>query len=81
MIKEEIKEKFNNSSNMYYGHGMGAYSEDKKLSIFENGLRCSHDQLYFTTITLGKGAQTLFEEKEELLNNWEHERFKTNNNS
>lgn len=72
MSDMEIRNKFKNSSNCYYGHGIGAYDEKKMKSIFDNGLRCSHEQLYFTTIALGLGSENLFDENSDLLNNWEH---------
>lgn len=67
-----MKEKLSNSQNRYYGHGIGIYDENVVKSIFSNGLRCSHEQLYFTTVELGTGSPTLFEETQDMLNNWEH---------
>ena len=72
MNDEEIKNKFSNESNVYYAHGIGDNNPQIVESIFNNGLRCSHDQLYFTTVTLGSGSSTLFEDNEELINNWPH---------
>lgn len=72
MSDMEIRNKFRNNSNCYYGHGIGAYDEEKIKSIFDNGLRCSHKQLYYTTIALGLGSENLFDEKSDLLNNWKH---------
>ncbi len=72
MNKEDISSSFNNTGNVYYGHGIGADSQEVIDSIFENGLRCSHEQLYFTTIALGEGSDRLFEKTEETMNNWKH---------
>lgn len=72
MDTKEIESKFSNSSNFYYGHGIGGYNQNVIDSIFKNGLRCSHGQLEFTTLTLGQGSPTLFQENEELINNWQH---------
>lgn len=68
----DIEKKFANQANQYYAHGIGAYDEKVIKSIFENGLRCSHKELYWTVLELGKGSDTLFKEKEELMNKWEH---------
>lgn len=72
MNKENIASNFSNTDNVYYGHGIGADSQEVINSIFKNGLRCSHEQLYFTTIALGEGSDKLFEETEETMNNWQH---------
>lgn len=72
MDNKEIGNKFSNRSNSYLGHGIGEYSKEKVESIFDNGLRCSHGQLSFTTISLGEGSENLFKENFELMNNWQH---------
>ena len=72
MEQKEMEMKFANEGNQYYAHGIGAYDEKVIESIFENGLRCSHNELYWTVIEFGKGSETLFKEKEGLMNNWEH---------
>lgn len=72
MELKDIKKEFANQANQYYAHGIGAYDENIIKSIFENGLRCSHNELYWTVLEFGKGSDTLFEENEELLDNWEH---------
>lgn len=76
-LKEENKSNmekniFDNSSNDYYGHGIGKNNENVVKSIFSNGLRCSHGSLYYTTIEFGMGSTTLFNEQLETLNNWKH---------
>lgn len=68
----EIESKFSNEFNAYYGHGTGSNNPEKIESIFKNGLRCSHEQLDFTTIPFGQGSPTLFEENKEEMNNWQH---------
>lgn len=72
MEQKEIENKFANEGNQYYAHGIGAYDKNVIKSIFENGLRCSHNELYWTVLELGKGSDSLFREKEALMNNWEH---------
>lgn len=72
MELKDIEKKFANQANQYYAHGIGVYDEKVIKSIFENGLRCSHNELYWTVLEFGKGSDTLFKEKEELMNNWEH---------
>ncbi len=72
MKESEIKSKFCNERNVYYGHGIGPDNEKVVKLIFENGLRCSHEQLYFTTECFGQGEPTLFEESVEEMNHWEH---------
>ena len=72
MEQMDIEKQFVNQVNQYYAHGIGEYDEKVIKSIFENGLRCSHNELYWTVVEFGKGSDTLFKEKQELLNNWEH---------
>lgn len=72
MEQKEIENKFANEGNQYYAHGIGAYDKNVIKSIFENGLRCSHNELYWTVLEFGKGSDSLFREKEALMNNWEH---------
>lgn len=72
MEQKEIENKFANEGNQYYAHGIGVYDKNVIKSIFENGLRCSHNELYWTVLELGKGSDSLFREKEALMNNWGH---------
>lgn len=61
----------NNKNNVYYGHGTNI--DDLGLeSIFNNGLRCSHERLYYTSMALGMGSDTLFEEHKQRFENWPH---------
>lgn len=76
MEQKEIENKFANEGNQYYAHGIGAYDKNVIKSIFENGLRCSHNELYWTVLEFGKGSDSLFREKEALMNNWEHKGLK-----
>ena len=62
---------FTNKENAYYGHGTNGDDEIIN-SIFNNGLRCSHESLYYTSMNLGMGSETLFDSQKELLNNWPH---------
>ena len=72
MEQKDIEKQFANQTNQYYAHGIGVYDEKVIKSIFENGLRCSHNELYWTVLEFGKGSENLFKEKEQLMNNWEH---------
>ena len=60
----------NNQENIYLGHGTKVESEEIIQSIMNNGIRCSHGALYFTTAGLGKGC--IEEEGKELLKKWPH---------
>lgn len=72
MNEAQIVKEFSNKENIYYGHGIGAERQDVIDSIFKYGLRCSHEQLDFTTIPFGEGSDTLFKDNEETMNNWQH---------
>lgn len=67
---ENINVVMNNNKNMYYGHGTNG---DEKIinSILNNGLRCSHGSLYFTSCTLGIGKE-IDEEVSDMFDNWPH---------
>ena len=67
----DIKTIFNNSENMYYGHGIGNLSYDIVNSIMNNGLRCSHGSLYYTSIALCMG-NLVTDDVINLMNNWPH---------
>lgn len=66
-----INEVLNNQNNLYFGHGTGGESKELIDSIMNNGLRCSHGSLYFTSVILGIGTQIEESEKEK-LKNWPH---------
>lgn len=68
----EIAKKFANIENMYYGHGIGGRNDEIVKSIFKYGLRCSHNELYKTTIEFGTGSENLFGDIEPIMSNWEH---------
>lgn len=67
----EINKLLNNNQNMYFGHGTGVEDSEVIRSIMNNGLRCSHGSLYFTSVALGIGSQIPASEQE-LLKNWLH---------
>ena len=71
----DINTILSNSKNIYYGHGTG--TDDKMIidSIMNNGLRCSHGSLYYTSEILGVGAQ-IGSETKEMLKNWSHKNSK-----
>lgn len=66
----DINQILNNEENLYLGHGTKVEDDQIINSIMENGLRCSHGSLYFTTVALGKGC--IEEESKGLLKNWPH---------
>ena len=68
---ENINLIMNNPNNCFYGHGTNSDDNKRIESIFINGLRCSHDSMYFTTCTLGQGNQ-MGKDVEELIMNWPH---------
>ena len=47
---------FSNEENIYLGHGTSVDNDKVIQSIMENGLRCSHGSLYFTSVLLGIGG-------------------------
>lgn len=71
----DINTVLSNSKNIYYGHGTG--TDDKMIIalIMNNGLRCSHGSLYYTSEILGIGSQ-IGSETKEMLKNWAHKNSK-----
>lgn len=67
----EINKMLNNTQNMYFGHGTGTEDNEVIQSIMNNGLRCSHGSLYFTSVALGIGSQ-IPESEQEMLKKWPH---------
>lgn len=66
-----MKQVFTDETKHYYGHGVGTFDEEKMASIFTNGLRCSHNYMYFTTNVLGPGGEET-KEYVENLEEWSH---------
>lgn len=66
----DINQILNNEENIYLGHGTKIEDDYIINSIMENGLRCSHGALYFTTVLLGKGC--IEDESIDLLKKWPH---------
>ncbi len=66
-----IKEIFDNENNVYYGHGTGTTSLSVINSIMNNGLRCSHESLYFTSVALCMG-NNVDDKIISLMKNWPH---------
>lgn len=66
-----INEIFSNSQNIYYGHGTGLSGNGLNVVklICDNGLRCTHKQLNYTTIALGFGGN-IDESVSDMLDNW-----------
>lgn len=62
---------FCDDNNFYLGHGTLG-SDNIIKSIFENGLRCSHGQMYFTTIEFGTGSKNGINDIKKELDNWPH---------
>lgn len=71
---KSVIELMDNLNNGYYGHGTG---EDEKIitSILNNGLRCSHNAMEFTTYPLGIGRR-ISPNVLTLLNKWPHHEYK-----
>ena len=67
----DINSVLNNKNNIYYGHGTGMEDETTINSIMNNGLRCSHNYLYFTSVPLGIGGE-IGEEEIQMLKSWPH---------
>lgn len=65
----------NNPNNIYFGHGTGTEENLVVESIMNNGLRCSHGSLYYTSEVLGIGSQ-IQENEQEKLRNWPHKESK-----
>ena len=85
--ENEILEEFSDESLSYFGHGT-LLDELRIESILEEGLRVINPEnirfydnklrgLSSTTEILGFGSNQLFDEKKELLNNWQHKNAKT----
>ena len=71
MANENLPNIFNEKNNSYFGHGTVG-NEDIINSIFNNGLRCSHNQLYFTSIEFGAGSDVGIENIKSKMDNWPH---------
>ena len=71
MNNENINEILNNSENIYYGHGTGKNNNQILPSILKDGIRCSHGDLYYTTVILGIGGE-IETSTVKKLKNWEH---------
>lgn len=67
----KLMDYLSNNNNMYFGHGIGSENCNVIQSIMNNGLRCSHGSLYFTSLALGIGSQ-IPNSAYELLKNWPH---------
>ena len=69
---EEIKKRFSNKNNIYYGHGTN--SDDVVNSIFSTGLYCSksRDTIYWTTCELGRGSENSFDRNSMKFKIWPH---------
>ena len=62
---------FCDEDNFYFGHGTTGNDNTIK-SILKTGLRCSHDQMYFTTIEFGIGSKNGISNIKKKLDNWPH---------
>ena len=62
---------FKNKDNIYFAHGSGTNKEEIINSIIENGLRCNHGALQFTSIYLGTKDNVL-EYGKDMLENWSY---------
>lgn len=72
---EDCKEMLTEKGFLYSGHGTnGEY--DVVSSIFNIGLRTSHESLYYTSINLSLGGEEGWVEFKQNLNNWQHKNTK-----
>lgn len=62
---------FKNENNIYFAHGSGTDKKEIIDSIIENGLRCNHGALQFTSIYLGT-KQNVFDYGKDILENWSY---------
>jgi len=69
-MKRTVNLIMNDPKYCYYGHGT-VDSDVVINSIFKYGLRCSHNDMYYTTITLGIGGQ-IPEQVNDLFDKWPH---------
>jgi hypothetical protein len=81
-IESEIQNRFSDSSCFYFGHGTPGGPETID-SIFKTGLKVKDSEearfymntlrgLDSTSVLLGMGSDSLFKEREDLLNDWPH---------
>lgn len=72
MNKEELIALMSTKEYIYYVHGTGrgGNTHDIVDSIFKNGLRASHGDIYYTTVCYG--LRINFEEFFNDLDNWKH---------
>ena len=71
---EEFKDLLTDPEYAYYLHGTGGDGMDKVASIFENGLRASHNSMFFTTVCYGDGdtVKNNWEQMHNDMNHWPH---------
>lgn len=62
---------FKNENNIFFAHGSGTDKKEIINSIIENGLRCNHGALQFTSIYLGT-KQNVFDYGKDILENWSY---------
>ena len=62
---------FKSDNNIYFAHGSGTDKKEIIDSIIENGLRCNHGALQFTSIYLGT-KQNVFDYGKDILENWSY---------
>lgn len=69
----DINEFLNNPENTYYGHGIGLSTKETIESIFNYGLKCKDNKLFWTSIELGSGTK-IDDECKGMLKNWPHKK-------
>ena len=62
---------FKNDNNIYFAHGSGTDKQEIIDSIIEDGLRCNHGALQFTSIYLGT-KQNVLDYGKDILENWSY---------
>lgn len=75
---EEVKDILTNPDYAYYLHGTGRGGDEYQAgvvsSIFDNGLRASHNAMYWTTVCYGTGkdVENSWAEMIDDMNHWKH---------
>ena len=71
---DEFKNLLTQKGYGYFAHGTGRMGNSTSVvySIFETGLRCSHDSLYYTSVFLNTGGEESFEPLKEAMDHWQH---------
>ena len=71
---QEFKDLLTDPEYVYYLHGTGNAGMDAVASIFEQGLRASHNSMFFTTVCYGDGdtIKKNWDQIQNDMNHWPH---------